>query len=36
LNNPLILIIPGGSLLVGFIAIAAIDRALRRKDYARR
>ncbi len=35
-NNPLILIIPVGSLLVGFIAVAAIDRALRRKDYARR
>ena len=34
-NNPLIFIIPGGSLLVGLIAVAAIDRALRRKDYAR-
>ncbi len=35
-NNPLISIIPAGSLLVGLIAVAAIDRALRRKDYARR
>ena len=35
-NNPLILIIPGGSLVVGLFAVAMIDRALRRKDYARR
>ncbi len=35
-NNPLISIIPAGSIVVGLIAIAAIDRALRRKDYARR
>jgi NADH-quinone oxidoreductase subunit H len=35
-NNPLILVIPGGSLVVGLFAVAMIDRALRRKDYARR
>ncbi len=35
-NNPLISIIPAGSIVVGLIAVAAIDRALRRKDYARR
>ncbi len=35
-NSKLIAIVPLASLLVGALAVAAIDRTLRRKDYARR
>ncbi len=35
-NSKLIAVIPAGSLLIAFVAVALIDRTLRRKDYARR
>jgi len=35
-NHSFIIIIPVASLLVGIFAVAMVDRALRRKDYARR
>ena len=35
-NSSLIWLIPALSLLVGLIAVAVVDRTLRRKDYARR
>jgi hypothetical protein len=35
-NSQLIVVIPLASLLVAGVAVALIDRTLRRKDYARR